>query len=465
MHNNPLSYARKGSSADLGLGGGGGDTDQDTMSPDYATFFVCTDEAQGGAALAALVGLRSKASDCRAYKAYPRESPSLHVARPWVAFDRTAAEVASGGIGFGRDAIRRDCQPFLAAYLASQRQRKTSAYDPSVAVFGGVLASLAKRPDTRNGVPAVVRLLCARLLKGDCAELREMGIFRVPGDAAEVATVAAAINRGGDVAEIVAACSSAHTVAALLKKFFRELSAPLCSFELYSELLHLAAEMGEMEEMQPGSMHASVLLETLRATLARLPEDQRTMLGRLLAFLSLVVALGENRMGVRAQAAVWGPNLLRPQVETADLPEDIHDARCELEDIVHVVNMTATMIRHVDELFDSPVPLGREGLASATVSKFEAPLKKTRSHTSVTGESASGKAPAALKWEALALKWRLEIKRGRPGSTNQVDDFGGLQPRGLHEGWVHASAPRPQPSRSRWAEIKEGAPPYTPLKE
>ena len=146
------------------------------------------------------------------------------------------------------------------------------------------------------------------------------------------------------------------------------------------------------------------------------------------------------------------------QVETADLPEDIHDARCELEDIVHVVNMTATMIRHVDELFDSPVPLGREvtsstvrskgtcpvpasryhgitvsragdafhsfamlgrpahiprrtyciviclltylrachllreGLASATVSKFEAPLKKTRSHTSVTGESASGKA-------------------------------------------------------------------------
>ena len=43
-----------------------------------------------------------------------------------------------------------------------------------------------KRPDSRGGVPAVVHLLCARLLAGDCAELKEVRIFRVPGDAAEV---------------------------------------------------------------------------------------------------------------------------------------------------------------------------------------------------------------------------------------------------------------------------------------
>ena len=49
----------------------------------------------------------------------------------------------------------------------------------------------------------------------------------------------------------------------------------------------------------------------------------------------------------------------------------------ELEDILHVVNLTSVMIRHVDYLFDSPSALGREvtaaSEATAAPSDVEAP--------------------------------------------------------------------------------------------
>jgi uncharacterized membrane protein YjgN (DUF898 family) len=90
-------------------------------------------------------------------------------------------------------------------------------------------------------------------------------------------------------------------------------------------------------------------LAQLKAVLARLPAGHLLMLARLMAFLSLVVSLGVNKMTVANQAAVWGPNLLRPQVET----------EAQLHDIRYVVNLTATMIRHAKVLFDEPVALGR----------------------------------------------------------------------------------------------------------
>ena len=94
-----------------------------------------------------------------------------------------------------------------------------------------------------------------------------------------------------------------------------------------------------------------------------------------------------NKMTVGSQAAVWGPNLLRPQVETSEQLEDIVHVRhgpphaCNAAGCTHsqplgwrpppphlpwfpgvpqVVNLVATMIRHVDAIFDQPAPLGRD---------------------------------------------------------------------------------------------------------
>ena len=166
-------------------------------------------------------------------------------------------------------------------------------------------------------------------------------------------------------------------VAGLIKKFFRELAIPLCPYEMYAELLGLAESLSaEVPGLLPKHHHrpppqllrtrslrliicscATVLrtaqseaeLAQLKAVLARLPAGHLLMLGRLMAFLSLVVSLGVNKMTVANQAAVWGPNLLRPQVET----------EAQLHDIRYVVNLTATMIRHAKVLFDEPIALGR----------------------------------------------------------------------------------------------------------
>tara|TARA_B100000795_G_scaffold98624_1_gene72411 strand:- start:970 stop:1158 length:189 start_codon:yes stop_codon:yes gene_type:complete len=57
----------------------------------------------------------------------------------------------------------------------------------------------------------------------------------------------------------------------------------------------------------------------------------------------------------------------------------------QLEDILHVVNLTAVMIRHVDYLFDSPAALGREATeataATAAPSDVEAPPVGVRRST------------------------------------------------------------------------------------
>jgi hypothetical protein len=68
----------------------------------------------------------------------------------------------------------------------------------------------------------------------------------------------------------------------------------------------------------------------------------------------------------------------------------------QLKDIVHVVNLTAVMIRHVDYLFDAPVPLGREvGEATAALVKKTWSLRRKKisgegTSNEVSSESSSG---------------------------------------------------------------------------
>ena len=93
----------------------------------------------------------------------------------------------------------------------------------------------------------------------------------------------------------------------------------------------------------------------LRSVLAeRLPSTHFALLGRLMGLLALTVSLEDNKMTVAGLAAVWGPNLLRPRVESA----------AQLTDVVNVVSLVAIMIQHADALFGNPVPLGKTAAAA-----------------------------------------------------------------------------------------------------
>ena len=49
---------------------------------------------------------------------------------------------------------------------------------PANAIFGNSLTSILQRPDTKDGIPAVVRILMGKLLMDGAAGLKHEGIFR-----------------------------------------------------------------------------------------------------------------------------------------------------------------------------------------------------------------------------------------------------------------------------------------------
>ena len=206
-------------------------------------------------------------------------------------------------------------------------------------LFGNALPVILQRPDTKDGIPAIVRILMGKLLMDGAAGLKLEGIFRVPGDSAEMQELRRLINEGGDAAALVQACDNLHSVAGLLKMFYRELTEPVLSFRLYDECIRTSAQVGAPSE--------STDVAPLKALLRKLPPGHFEVLRCLMLFLGQVVRYtSSSKMNVGNTAAVFAPNLLRAQEETIDM----------LADTVHVVNMVAVLIQLADRVFDVPGP-------------------------------------------------------------------------------------------------------------
>ena len=202
-------------------------------------------------------------------------------------------------------------------------------------LFGGSLHSILRRPDTKDGIPALVRILMGKLLINGAAGLRLEGIFRVPGDAWEMREMRRQINERADAAALVQACDDMHSVAGMLKMFFRELSEPVLTYELYDDLIRCSAAMN-------GPMEAADTTE-LAALIKRIPPGNFDLLRCLMLFLGQAVHYtSESKMNVNNTAAVFAPNLLRSDNVSINL----------LADTVHVVNVTACLIQHADHIFD-----------------------------------------------------------------------------------------------------------------
>jgi hypothetical protein len=187
-----------------------------------------------------------------------------------------------------------------AAAAASARQsrhgtlrtlRRTSRGDDEAAAFGDIFGA-----DARAMLAHVV------------AERAQEGIFRVPGDAADIDAFVAGRK---PLAEI----RSVYTVASLLKRALREhsaaLIAPLADREA-RELLRLAEQAnsggggGDDDDET-----AAELVDQLRALLrAHCSEQQRLALRHLARALhALVAAERENRMSLAALLTCIGPSL------------------------------------------------------------------------------------------------------------------------------------------------------------
>ena len=209
--------------------------------------------------------------------------------------------------------------------------------------FGGDLQHLLRRPDTANGIPAVVAVLMERLQSnGGIDGIQSEGIFRVPGDSSEMQGMRAQINGGADVRQLVATCQNEHSVAGLLKMFFRELREPLLTYALYDDFIQCSAALGTCTDP---TFHTRV--GGLNQLLGRLPPGHRDLLLHLVMFLKEVTKHAATcKMTVGNCAAVFGPNLLRPQAEMLE----------HLADTVHIVNLLAAMIAAPEATFGLAPP-------------------------------------------------------------------------------------------------------------
>jgi hypothetical protein len=144
-------------------------------------------------------------------------------------------------------------------------------------IFGGRLENVLRRRDTVDGVPRIAAVLMDRLRENDHEGLRSEGIFRIPGDQGEVHAMRRQINEGGDPAAVAAACGNLHSVAGLLKMFYRETQPPLFTFGLYDEFIACACHLGAPAADEP--LDAAELISLI----ARLPDGHRNVLHHLMS--------------------------------------------------------------------------------------------------------------------------------------------------------------------------------------
>lgn len=168
-------------------------------------------------------------------------------------------------------------------------------------MFGRSLAETVKFEARRGGgyVPLIVSK-CVDFIKAN--GLSEEGLFRLPGQAKNVAELKDAFNRGENP-ELEGNKAEVHSVASVLKSYFRELPEPLIPYD-YFEVFLTAARCYEI--------YVDDGIAAIQKQLKTLPAPNYHLLAYLCRFLFEVQEhSGQNKMGPRNLAMVFGPNILR----------------------------------------------------------------------------------------------------------------------------------------------------------
>ncbi|XP_070400095.1 rho GTPase-activating protein 6 isoform X3 [Nothobranchius furzeri] len=204
-------------------------------------------------------------------------------------------------------------------------------------------------------VPRIVDLCCQHLEKNG---LQTLGIFRVGSSKKRVRQLREEFDQGWDVPVDQEQC--VHDIAALLKKFLRDMPDPLLTRELYTAFIHT---MLLDNSSQQSAIQLLVLL---------LPPCNSDTLQRLLCLLSTVSKHAEdstdseglqiqgNKMTSRNLATIFGPNLLHKQKNSEK--EFAVQSFARAEQSSAIISVVQKMIDTYDTLFMVPADLQNEVL-------------------------------------------------------------------------------------------------------
>uniref|UniRef100_A0A8C7ZPQ3 Rho-GAP domain-containing protein n=1 Tax=Oryzias sinensis TaxID=183150 RepID=A0A8C7ZPQ3_9TELE len=223
--------------------------------------------------------------------------------------------------------------------LEVKRHKTAKRKIPDNSLFGVPLAALLEhdqklKPNTT--IPLFLQGLLSFLEKRG---IDSEGILRVPGSQSRIKLLQQNLEANFYSGHISWDEVSPNDAAALLKKFIRELPAPL----LTAEYLNSFSAVREITELKQ-KLHMLNLLILL------LPEPNRNTLKALLEFLSKVVSREKkNRMNLWAVATIMAPNLFLHKAVPSRLTEGAEKGQAE-----KAADVMRLLIRYQDLLWTIP---------------------------------------------------------------------------------------------------------------
>ncbi|XP_016303917.1 rho GTPase-activating protein 12a isoform X7 [Sinocyclocheilus anshuiensis] len=171
-------------------------------------------------------------------------------------------------------------------------------------VFGSSLSSLCQRESTT--VPHFVSMCIEQVEKNG---LGVDGLYRVSGNLAIIQKLRFAVNHDEKVDLGDSKWEDIHVTTGALKMFFRELPEPLFPFAFFNNFI-TTIKMPDYKQK----------VQAVKDLMKQLPRPNHDTILALFKHLKKVIQhVDENRMTTQSVAIVFGPTLLRPEVETANM--------------------------------------------------------------------------------------------------------------------------------------------------
>ncbi|XP_048479339.1 rho GTPase-activating protein 21-B isoform X2 [Plutella xylostella] len=221
--------------------------------------------------------------------------------------------------------------------MAKQLRRMHGGGAPSAPAPTGWLGAPLERCPSDAASPLVPKAVTLPASAVEAYGLRTVGVYRVPGNAAGVAALAAALDRGEPPPDDDPRWADVHVASSLLKNYLRRLPDPLLTTELYP--LFIAADRSPERARE------------LRRLVHALPPAHYETLKYLVEHLRRVVKHSEfNKMEARNLAIVFGPTLVRGASD---------DMMAMVNDMSSQCRIIESFLKHYDWYFEEE-DTGRE---------------------------------------------------------------------------------------------------------
>nr|XP_055243834.1 rho GTPase-activating protein 27 isoform X7 [Gorilla gorilla gorilla] len=214
-----------------------------------------------------------------------------------------APALGPGGLESDLSKVRHKLRKFLQRRPTLQSLREKGYIKDQV--FGCSLAALCERE--RSRVPRFVQQ-CIRAVEARGLDID--GLYRISGNLATIQKLRYKVDHDERLDLDDGRWEDVHVITGALKLFFRELPEPLFPFSHFRQFIAAI-------KLQDQARRSRCVRDLVRS----LPAPNHDTLRMLFQHLCRVIEHGEqNRMSVQSVAIVFGPTLLRPEVEETSMP-------------------------------------------------------------------------------------------------------------------------------------------------